>query len=263
MIQISAVVMTLDEEGNIGGCLDSIREVADELFVVDSFSTDRTVEVARAHGARVEQHPFEGHRQQRAYSIEQARYDYVLVIDADERLSDELRRSMLAAKQNWTADCYWCNRLSYFGDRWIHHGAWYPDRKMRLFDRRKYQIGGINPHDRLEPAEGATEVRLRGDLLHYTNENIEDRARTVNKFSSIAARAFYERGKRGSLARVIFKPFFRFFIEYFLRRGFLDGFYGYVIARTSAYYVFLREAKLRAIRQSGKKRQFLNRKIQG
>ena len=249
MIRISAVVMTLDEERNIGDCLDSVSEVADELYVVDSFSSDRTVEIARARGARVEQHPFEGHRQQRAYSIAQARYHHVLVMDADERLSDELRQSVLAAKQNWAADCYWCNRLSYFGDRWIRHGSWYPDRKMRLFDRRKYKIGGINPHDRLEPAEGATEAHLKGDLLHYTNEDIEDRARTVNKFSSIAARAFYERGKRGNLLRVVFKPFFRFFIEYFLKLGFLDGFYGYVIARTSAYYVFLREAKLRAMSQ--------------
>lgn len=254
MVKISVVVMTLNEERNIGDCLDSVREIADDIYVVDSFSSDRTVEIARARAARVEQYPFEGHRQQRAYSIAQARYDYVLVIDADERLSDELRQSIQAVKRNWTADCYWCNRLSYFGGRWIRHGSWYPDRKMRLFDRRKYKIGGVNPHDRLEPAAGASEATLKGDLLHYTNEDIEDRARTVNKFSSIAAQAFHERGKRGSLARVIFKPFFRFFIEYFLRLGFLDGFYGYVIARTSAYYVFLRETKLRALSHSGRKR---------
>lgn len=245
--------MTLNEDKNITGCLASIGEAADELLVVDSFSTDETVNLARQAGARVLQHPFEGHVEQRAYSIAQAKYEYVLVLDADERLSEELRRSIAAVRANWTHDCYWCNRLSYFGDRWIRHGAWYPDRKMRLFDRRKYRIGGINPHDRLEPAEGAAEGRLKGDLLHYTNESLEDRARTVNKFSTIAARAFHERGKKGSLRRVIFKPFLRFFAEYFLKRGFLDGFYGFVIARSSSYYVFLREAKLLAIDRGDEK----------
>ncbi len=253
MIRISAVIITLNEEKNIVDCLESIGAVADELLVVDSFSTDDTVALARQAGARVLQHPFEGHMEQRAYSIAQAKYERVLVLDADERLSGELRRSIAAVRQNWTQDCYWCKRLSYFGGRWIRHGAWYPDRKMRLFDRRKYKIGGINPHDRLEPAEGATEGTLEGDILHYTNESLEDRARTVNAFSSIAARAYHERGKRGSIWRLLFKPFFRFFAEYFIKRGFLDGFYGFIIARTSSYYVFLREVKLLAIERGDEK----------
>jgi len=250
MVYISAVVMTFNEEQNITACLQSIGEVADELLVVDSFSTDDTVSLAERSGARVIQHPFGGYVEQRAYSIAQAAHDYVLVLDADERLSDELRSSIAAIKNTWPADCYWCNRLTYFGDRWIRHGAWYPDRKMRLFDRRKHQMGGINPHDRLEPVPGAGQQRLRGNILHYTNENLEDRARTINKFSTIAARAFHERGVKGSIGRILFKPFIRFFTEYFLKRGFLDGFPGFAIARSSSYYVFLREAKLMELQQN-------------
>ncbi len=244
MIRLSVTVLTFNEETNLRRCLESVQSLADEILVVDSYSTDGTVAVAEEFGARVLQRPFQGFKDQRSFMIQAARHDRVLVLDADEALSPELRASVRAAKADWGYDCYWCNRLSSFGGRWIRHGAWYPDRKIRLFDRRKYRVAGIDPHDEILPAPGASEGRLKGDLLHYTNEDIGHRIDKVNSLSTAAANAYAERGRRGSLLRVLFKPPVRFLIEYLIRLGFLDGYYGFLIARSSALYVFLREAKL-------------------
>ncbi len=249
MIKLSGVVMTFNEEANIARCLRSMKAVAEELVVVDSFSTDRTVEIAREQGARVIQRPYPGYAEQRRFLIETAGFDHVLPLDADEALSDELAESILQVKANWTRDCFWCNRLSRVGDHWIRHGAYYPDRKMRLFKKGKYQITGINPHDKIVAAPGATEGRLNGDILHYAYRDLAQRSDKMNGLSSHAARAYAELGKRGNWFRLLFKPGIRFFIEYLVRGGFRDGFYGYAIARTSAQYVFLREAKLMEIQR--------------
>jgi len=245
MVKISLVVITFNEEKNIQRCLESAAGVADEILVVDSVSTDQTVAIAESLGARIILQPFLGYVEQKRFAIEQAAHPYVLSLDADEALSEELRQSILQAKAHWTHDCYSMNRLSNIGDQWIRHGGWYPDRKMRLFDRARFAVEGINPHDKFVPVQGARSTHLKGDILHYTNDSIESRVQTINRFSTLAAKAFHERGKRGSWLRLLFKPFFRFFAEYILRLGFLDGFYGFVIAITSAQYVFLREAKLR------------------
>ena len=244
MPDISLVVMTYNEEHNIERCIDSAATVVEEILVVDSFSTDNTVALAEAKGARVIQHPFTGYKEQRAYTISQAKHDYVLVLDADEALDDRLRESIAKAKNNWTHECYHMNRMSNIEERWIKHGGWYPDRKMRLFHKEKYQTAGTNPHDKIVPQSGYPLGYLKGDILHYTNSSIEDRIATVNQFSSIAAQAFYEKGKRGNLARILFKPGLRFISEYLLQRGFLDGLFGLIIAKTSAQYVFYREIKL-------------------
>jgi glycosyltransferase involved in cell wall biosynthesis len=252
MVNISLVVITYNEADNIRRCLESAVGVVDEIVVVDSVSTDATVAIAESFGARVVVQPFLGYVAQKRLAISQALHPVVLSLDADEALSETLRMSILEVKANWVCDCYFMNRLSNIGGRWIRYGAWYPDRKMRLFDRGKYTLEGIDPHDKFVPVPGASSARLKGDILHYTNVDIAGRAATVNKFSTLAAKAFNERGKRGSWGRLLFKPFFRFVVEYFLRLGFLDGFYGFIIAMTSAQYVFLREAKLMELQSTGK-----------
>jgi len=244
VVKLSVVIITLNEEANLRRCIESVAGLADEVLVVDSHSTDNTIALAEQLGARVILQSFLGHREQKAFAIERAASDYVLSLDADEALSTALQAAVQAAKQTWTHDGYYVNRLNRLNGQWIRHGGWYPDRKMRLFDRRKYQMGGVNPHDRFDPVPGAATTRLRGDLLHYTNDDLASRITTINKFSGIAARAFHARGKRGSYWRLLLKPAGRFISEYLLRRGFLDGFYGYYIAKTSAQYVWLREAKL-------------------
>ncbi len=243
----SAVIITLNEAHNLPRCIASLQGVADEILVVDSFSTDGTVALAEELGCRVLQQKFLGHRGQKAFAIEQASYHYILSLDADEALSPKLQQSILAAKKDWTHDGYYLNRLSQIDGRWIHHGGWYPDRKMRLFDRRCYQMGGINPHDRFDPAPGARTRRLKGDLLHYTNDSLDARIATIHQFSSIAAEAFHQAGKKGSWWRILIKPSARFFSEYLLQSGWRDGYYGYFIAKTSAYYVWLREIKLKRL----------------
>ncbi|HKK73798.1 MAG TPA: glycosyltransferase family 2 protein [Saprospiraceae bacterium] len=251
--KISLVVITYNEAQNIARCLDSARAVVDEMLVVDSFSEDDTVAIAERKGARVLQHAFAGYIEQKRYAIEQARYERVLLLDADEALDEQLQNSIQTVRGDWTHACYTMNRMSTLGDRWIRYGAWYPDRKMRLFERRQYQIVGINPHDKFVPRPGVAPLHLRGDILHYTNDGLEDRIATINKFSTVAAAAFAKKGKRGHLLRVLFKPGLRFFAEFVLKRGFLDGFYGYFIAKTSAQYVFLREVKLLELQRKSQK----------
>lgn len=251
--KISLVVITYNEAKNIARCLDSARGVVDEMLVVDSFSEDATLKIAKEKGARILQRRFTGYIEQKQYAIEQASFDRVLLLDADEALDEDLKTSIQQVKPIWPHPCYSMNRMSTLGERWIRHGAWYPDRKMRLFDRSHYKIVGINPHDKFVPRAGATEGRLRGNILHYTNDGLEDRVSTINKFSTVAAEAFAKKGKRGNWLRVLFKPSLRFCSEYFFKLGFLDGFYGYFIAKTSAQYVFLREVKLLELRKNQKK----------
>lgn len=244
MIQLSVVVITYNEEDNIERCLKSIVSIADEILIVDSFSTDRTVAIAESMGARVVQNSFKGFIKQRSFAVKQAKYDHILALDADEIVSAELLVSLKTAKQDWTHDCYYNNRLNRFGKRWIRHGAWYPDRKMRFFDRRKVNFAGLEPHDEIVPKEGATKGFLKGDLQHIMHENIFERIQKINEFSTVAARSLHKQGKKGSYFRLFYKPFARFFGDYLFKWGILDGFYGFFLAMASAHYAFYREAKL-------------------
>jgi len=247
MPEISVVIMTLNEERNMERCLQTLREVADEIVVIDSFSTDRTEEICLKHSAKFIRHVFEGYIEQRKYSIEQASHDHILVIDADEALSDELRASILAVKKNWTHDGYNFNRLNSYCGRWIKHSGWYPDRKIRLFDRRKASVKGRNPHDEIIMADGSTLKHLKGDLLHYTYLTVEEHIHQINRFTEIQARDNFERGKKANYLSIFFSPVYKFIRHYFFRLGFLDGYYGFLVCRNSAYSTFLKHAKLKAL----------------
>lgn len=137
MVKISTIIITQNEERNIGRCIDSVLSVADEIVVIDSFSTDRTCDIAAGKGARVVSHLFKSHIDQKNYAITQASYDFVLSLDADEYLSEELTRSILEIKESWPFEAYRMNRLSNYGGKWIRHGNWYPDQKIRLWNKRK------------------------------------------------------------------------------------------------------------------------------
>ena len=241
---LSVLVMTYNEEGNLPRCLGSVQGLGDEIYVLDSFSTDRTVEIAQSMGARVEQHVFDGFLNQRARMIERASHDRVLILDADEWLSPELRRSIEAVLTSPMRDGYWLNRLNRIGDRWIRHGSWYPDRKMRLVDRRKIQVRGEDPHDIIDVIPGASTGWLEGDLLHHADDDFSSRFRTLEKHSSRSAVALAKRGVKPSVFRMCIKPVGRFITSYLIRRGFLDGTFGWIIARSEAMYVWMREVKL-------------------
>ncbi len=244
MPQISAVIITFNEEKNIARCIESVRNVADEILVVDSFSQDDTERICRSCGATFMQHAFEGHIEQKNYAMARARHDYILSLDADEALSPGLEASIAAVKRDWKRDGYECSRLTSYCGQWIRHSGWYPDRKLRLFDRRKATWGGVNPHDRIIMSPGATTMRLQGDLLHYTFSSIAGHLAQINTFSGIKAEGLFRKGKKVTPWTMVIEPLFKFFKNYVLKAGFLDGWYGLIISVNSAHAVFVRYAKL-------------------
>lgn len=245
MPKISAVIITLNEEKNIRRCLESVRDVADETVVVDSFSTDRTGEICREYGARFITHPFEGHIEQKNYAITRASHPHILSIDADESFSEELKRSILKVKEDWQYDGYYFNRLTNYCGKWIRHCGWYPDRKLRLWDSRKGCWGGQNPHDKFIMQPGTRQQYIPGDLLHHSFYTIGQHVEQINKFSTIKAEGLFRNNKKCRGLKMIFSPLVKFIKGYFIQLGFLDGVYGYIICRNSAHSTFLKYAKLR------------------
>ncbi len=250
MIKISAVIITYNEEKNIARCLASLQKVADDIVVVDSFSSDRTEELVKAAGARFVPHAFEGHIQQKNWAISQAKYPHVLSLDADEALDEELEAAILALKENWTADGYRLNRLTNYCGKWIRHGLWYPDRKLRLWDSRKGAWGGQNPHDTFIMEKGSVIQELPGHLLHYSIYSFEEHIAQIRKFTDISSKAAFDNGKRSNYFKLLFSPFLKFIRAYVFRLGFLDGKEGWMIARWSAHATYLKYRKLMKLQQS-------------
>lgn len=240
------VVITYNEERNIERCLSSLAGVADEILVVDSFSTDRTEEICRQFNARFICHPFAGHIEQKNYAASQAKYDYVLSLDADEALTDELRASILEAKATGGFDAYSMNRLTNYCGKWIRHSGWYPDTKTRLWNRTKGEWGGVNPHDKWELHDKKSTVKhLRGDLLHYSYYSISDHVRQIEYFTEIAAKAEARQGIKPGLLKIVLGPSIKFIKFFWIKCGFLDGYYGYVVCRLSAQAAFIKYVKTR------------------
>ncbi|MCC7500948.1 MAG: glycosyltransferase family 2 protein [Flavobacteriales bacterium] len=248
MRPLSAVIITFNEERNLRRCLASLKGVADDIVILDSFSTDRTEAIAREHDARFVQHAFDGHIEQKNRAITHALHPFVLSLDADEALDDNLRKAVLQAKSGQAAG-YTMNRLTNYCGSWIRHGGWYPDVKLRLWDSRSGRWTGVNPHDRYELNAGARIEHLQGDLLHYSYYTLADHIRQVNYFTDIMAKANLERGKRSNMLRILFSPLVKFIGDYVFRLGFLDGYHGFVIAMVSAHATFLKYAKLRDLQR--------------
>lgn len=244
MQNISVVIITYNEEGNIERCIDSAKKVADEVLILDSFSSDNTVAIARSKGAIVHQERFRGYIEQKNLALQLTSHQYVLCLDADEALDDTLANSIIESKVKMDAQAYSMNRCTNYCGRFIRRGLWYPDRKLRLFDKGIGVWGGLNPHDKVILSKAVRIHHLKGDLLHYSYDSIEDHVSQNNKFSSISAQALYEAGKRTSLFKIIFNPVWAFFHGYFLRLGFLDGFYGFIIAVNISHLTFLKHSKL-------------------
>lgn len=247
MPSISAVIITFNEEQNIERCLQALDGIADEIVVLDSCSTDRTVEICRSFGAVVFEQPFLGYVQQKNRALEYATYPHVLSLDADEVLSDELRRSILAVKSDWRCSGYSFNRLTNYCGAWIRHSGWYPDRKLRLFDKRAGKWCGDTIHERFQLTDGSSPVHIQGDLLHYSYNSIDQHLDQIKKFTTIMAQVQLGKGKRPGIVKLIANPLWCFFNQYFLRCGFLDGFYGLVICFLSATANFVKYAKTRQL----------------
>jgi len=245
MQKLSAVVITFNEEKKIAGCLDSLINIADEVVVVDSFSTDNTEAICRAYKVNFSQHKFDGHIEQKNYAISLAKYDFILSLDADERLSDKLLSEIRKVKGNFSFDAYQMNRLTNYCGKFIRHSGWYPDSKIRLFNRRKCKWGGTNPHDKIVIEPDVKVSILQGDILHFSYDSIQSHIKQMNSFTEIGAQQLFDKGKRAGIFDLTIRPFWKFFRDYIIKLGFLDGYYGYVVCMLSAVHVFSKYAKLK------------------
>ncbi|MEQ9218651.1 MAG: glycosyltransferase family 2 protein [Cyclobacteriaceae bacterium] len=247
-VKISGVIITFNEEENIERCIQSIIDVVDEVLVVDSFSTDKTREICEKLKVKFIENPFAGHIEQKNVAVQKAKNDIILSLDADEALTEGTKTEILKVKDNWVHDAYYVNRLTNYCGKWIRHCGWYPDKKIRLFDRKMASWGGENPHDRVVVKKGAKVGSIKGDLLHYSFPTIHDHAKTANHFSEIAAQEAIKKGKNVSLIiHVLLNPWFTFIKKYFFQLGFLDGYHGFVICVLSAHSNFLKYNKIRML----------------
>ncbi len=252
-VKISVVIITLNEEKNIRRCLNSVVEIADEILVVDSFSNDNTENICLEYPVNFHQHKFDTYINQKNYALSLSKYFHVLSLDADEALSEELIESIKKVKQNWQADAYSMNRLANYCGKWIRHSGWYPDKKLRLFDKRKGSWGGINPHDKIILQKNCKEVHLKGNLYHYTYYTIDEHIAQANRFSTIAAQEIVNLNINISVLTILTKPIAKFLRNYFLKLGFLDGFYGFMICEITAFETFLKYTKAFNIQKSKRK----------
>jgi len=242
---ISLVIVACDEEDRIGRCLASAADLASEIVVVDSGSTDRTREIAAEWGARVIHQDWLGYREQKNFAIRACGQPWILALDADEALSPKLHESIVnffTSQSDQVFSGARFNRCTWFLGRWIRHGDWYPDVKLRLAVREKAHWGGSAEHDRLE-VEGET-VHLKGDLQHFSFADMAAYVAKINRFAdSHFERCAEDPGKFSPLG-IIFRSFWRFFRAYFIRRGFLDGFPGFWIAAATGFHTFARHTRL-------------------
>jgi glycosyltransferase involved in cell wall biosynthesis len=252
-IKISATIITLNEEKKIERCLSSLAGIVDEILVVDSNSTDRTEEICRRFHARVIRNPFPGYVAQKNFAVEKASYHHILSLDADEMVSEELKSSILKVKDNWNDDYdgFAFNRRNFFCGKWIRFCGWYPDRKIRLWDRRKGRWGGTDPHDKVLIDKSKVSL-LKGDLFHDAYQTIDEHLKQNYRFAEVAARAKYHEGvKPLFLVHVVFNPMFKFVKNYVLKLGFLDGYYGFVFCMATSLQNFYKYLRLYEYRRRG------------
>jgi len=243
MAKISACIISYNEEKNIEDCLKSLQSVTDEIIVVDSLSTDRTKEIAAKYTDKIYDQEFLGHVEQKNLAVSKASHDWILSLDCDERLTSDLVSSISKIKDNLEqADAYRMARKTFYVYRWLNH-CWYPDFKVRLFNKNTAKWGGINPHDRIE-VSGDNVVTLDGDILHYSFNSISEHIRTLDYFTEIGAREIIKRKKSVSIITPWTHGLWTFLRLYIFKRGFLDGYAGLVVSVLSGVHAFVKYNKV-------------------
>lgn len=251
MPRLSVTIITKDEQANIERVLGSVP-FADEIVVVDSGSGDATCELAKKYTNNVLFNEWPGHVKQKQFAVDAASNDWILSLDADEEVSADLAQMLLRFKDSDPdADAYELNRRSFYLGRWIRYSGWYPDKRIRLFDRRKNKWGGYDPHDRVIP--NGTVSRIEKDILHYPYKDITHHLQTINSYTSIMASQLYDKGKRASVLDIAFRPWYALVKKLLLKTAFLDGFPGFMIAATTALSVLFKYAKLYELEKSRRK----------
>ncbi len=239
--KLSAIVPTYNEENNIEECLRSIS-FADEIIVVDSFSTDRTVEIAQKYATKVVQHEYDYSAKQKNWIIPQAKYQWVLIVDADERVPPELQKEILKVLESPRYDAYWIGRRNFFGKKEIKHGSWGRDKVIRLFkrDRARYEDKEVHEEMIVDGNVGS----LKNKFIHYTYHGVEDYLKRLHRYAEWGANQRMKEGWKGRWYHIALFPIFTFFRNYIINLGFLDGIEGFIIEALNSYYVFLKYLKL-------------------
>jgi len=251
-MDISAVIITYNEEKRLEAALKSVAGVASEIIIVDSFSSDDTVKIAKKYTNKVFRQKWTNFADQKNFANSRASFPWILSLDADERLSPELREELLQIKSGEPdSSGFSMPRKVFYLGKWIRHSVWYPDRKIRLFRKDKARWEGEYVHEKLVIEEKIQ--KLKGAIHHFTYRNISEHLARVDKFSDLGAQKLYTQKKKCRWYHLVFLPFFRFAKSFFLKAGFLDGYAGFVISVLHGYAIFIRYAKLREIWKKGEK----------
>lgn len=251
-MKITGVIITFNEERNIERCVLSLKNVCDEILVLDSFSTDQTEAICQRHHVKFVQHVFDGHIQQKNRALQLAETEWVLSLDADEALTEELSQAILNVKKNPSGEAYAFNRLTNYCGHWVKYCGWYPDTKTRLVKKDRALWTGVNPHDRLERIDQGKVEWLKGDLLHYSYYTKEDHFKQIDFFGNIAAKELFEQGKNVSWGLLYLKVVNQFIKSFWIKLGVLDGRTGFLISLRSAYATYVKYRKLRLLNQQSR-----------
>jgi glycosyltransferase involved in cell wall biosynthesis len=245
--QISTIIITFNEEKNILNCLKSVEKISDEIIVVDSFSTDSTMNICMNFPkVKFFQRKWEGYSSAKNWGNSQAEYGYILSIDADEMLSSELLDSISIVKSNLNG-AYSFNRLTNYCGKWIHHCGWYPDNKIRLFPKTESVWEGEHVHEILNINSFVKKTKLKGDLLHFSYKNLSEHNEKNLRYAKLDALRMKSKNIRPSYLKLYLLPIVKFFIMFVLKRGFLDGKMGFYVCKLSAQAVYLKHLQLREI----------------
>lgn len=246
MPEISSVIVAYNEERNIERCLKSVVPFSEEIVVIDSGSTDRTVEISRKYATSVITHEWMGYGRQKQMAMDRSSCPWVFSIDADEEVSPELAKEI--QHLDFARDGYEMPRKTWYLNRWIEHSGWYPGYILRLFDRDKGRFSDEIIHESVSVPGSVG--RLQNDLLHYSYRDVAHHIKKMNDFTTLAARKMFDQNRRATVVEIGLYPFLEFFKVYLVKRGFLDGLAGLTISTLHAYYVFLKYAKLHESRSS-------------
>jgi len=247
-MKISGCIITYNEEDRIEDALKSLEGVVDEIVVVDAFSKDRTPSIVQSYGVRFFQREWDGYASQKNFAISQAKYPWILSIDADERLSEKLKEEIIKIKEGEPdSDGFAFKRKTFYLGKWIKHSGWYPDKKIRLFRKNSAYWEGDFVHEKL--VFNGKVKNLEGELLHYSYRNLSDHILRIERYSTLSAQKMDKEGEKSSYFKIFFLPLLTFFRDFILKGGFLDGIHGLIISLFSSYYVFLKFAKLYEIQR--------------
>lgn len=255
-VSVSVVIITKNEQANIEDCLKSIHSWPDEIIIVDDESADRTLEVARRYTDKVFTRKMDLEGKQRNWGASKAKNAWVIMLDADERMNPELQKEIeeVIGKNDKETVAYWIPRKNYFGDQWLKYGGWYPAHHIKLYKKdflKWREIPCDVVHPGVDITEGFKSSRLNNHLIHYNFKNIEDFIKKVNRQSTLEAVKWHLQGKKIGAIHGLWKTFDRFWRRYIRKKGYKDGYYGFIAALLSGFYQFAAYIKLREIKEKG------------